>query len=308
MNIYFLHNPLCIKEDAWHALLEVLDIDCVIDLLSYKETTINPPSCHNKVFSNIKERYCRKDMLPSNFSELSKEEKGKVVEKTNNRIFGRIIEKAKKYHGKKSYSDGLYIRYEKDRGNVLVLCFFDNQSGVIDYCARYFCGAIHNQNICDVGFVDLYKLHFTLRQSYSYNTHYKGRPRYANRFDFQNDDDYSDYERERQQYQDYYDAGDFWHAKFHYDTDKRIKICETMDGIFSKLESKYDITEKDLFKDELVEKIIANRKRYDESEIYRILKEEQERWDREMDDDWVQLGRDEVRSWDRDFPGWNDGD
>ena len=233
-NTYFLNNPPIINDNAWQALLEVLDINCVIDLISYKPTAINPPSSHNQVFTAIKEKYCLQDMFPANFLELSQEERGKKHKEAINRIFGKMIERAKKYQGKKSFRDGMYLRYNKESGNVLVLSIFQKQQNMIDHCARYFCGAIINQNICDVGFIDLYKLHFALRQSESYDKHYKGIPPYAREEEFQDSDDYREYMRERESAFEYYHSGNFWHDDFSFDTHKRIKICGKMDDIFSK--------------------------------------------------------------------------
>ena len=284
MNIYFLNNPLIINSNAWEALLEVLDINCVIDLISYKPTAINPPNSHNQAFASIKEKYSLQDMLPANYLELPQEERGKKHQEAINRIFGRMIEKAKKYQEKKSYRDGIYIRYKKENGNILVLSLFQKQQNMIDHCARYFCGAIINQKICDVGFIDLYKLDFGLRECESYDKHNKGIPPYARKEDFLDSDDYKEYMRQRESAFNYYHSGDFWHNNFSYDTQKRIKQCERMDIIFSKLKNEYGILEKDFFKEELYENIISRRQRCDESEIERILKEENEQWQREMDE------------------------
>ena len=54
----------------------------------------------------------------------------------------------------------------------------------------------------------------------------------------------------------------------------------------------------------MYEKIIRSRQAYDESEIERILEEENERWQREMDEMDRQNAEDELRSWDEDYPGW----
>jgi hypothetical protein len=307
MNIYFFNNPLIINNNAWQSLLKVLDINCIIDFMSYKPTADNPPSCNNQVFDSIKEKYCLQSMLPSNFLELSKEERSKKYTEVVNRIFGRMIEKAKKYHEKKSVTKGIYVHYEKERGNILVLSLFQKQQNLIDHCSRYFCGAVINQNICDVGFIDLYKLHFGLRQSEHYDKHYKGFPPYAREGDFQDSDDYREYMRERDSAYNYYHSGNFWHNNYSYDTHKRTKKCEQMDDIFSQLNNECGISEKDVFKEGLYEKIITSRQAYDESEIERILEEENERWQNEMDEMDRQNAEDELRSWDRDYPGWSDG-
>jgi hypothetical protein len=305
MNIYFLDNPLIINDNAWKPLLDVLEITCLVDLISYKPNAINPPSADNLIFESVKEKYCLQKMLSANFLELQKEERSKKFTDKVNWIFGRLIEKAKKYKGKESTTRGMYVHYEKENSNVLVLCLFQKQQNLIDHCARYFCGAIINQNICNTGFIDLYKLHFGLRQSERYETNYKGLPPYALKEDFQDIDDYNEYMRGRERAFEYYHSGNFWHDDFHYDTNKRIKICKTMDDIFSKLKTEDEMTEDDIFKEDRYEKIIESRRKYDESEIERILEEEEERWQREMDEQSLRDAEDELRSWDEDFPGWN---
>jgi hypothetical protein len=294
-------NPSVVKLQAWQPLLDVLDIECIIDLLSYKSTAINPPSCHNEVFKAIQEKYCLKDMLPCNFSELSKEEKKAIYQKTVNKIFSRMIQKAEhKYSGKEGVREGCLLLYPKDKGNIFVLCSLDKQSSLIEHCATYFSGALRNKKLINLGFIDLYKIDFHYRELFFYDKH-KGIPPYMGRYDFADNESYDEYQRDREQAFDYIRKGDFWHESFHFDTDKRLKKCEWMDLFFSKLHGKYQMSEKDIFKDELYDKIMSNRQQYDKKCIEKILKEEEERWD---DDE---PGGDEIRSWDRDFPGWDAG-
>ena len=280
MNIYFLNNPQIINPNAFQALLKVLNINCLIDLVSYKPTVINHISSHNQIFSEINEKYILRDMLPNNFHELSKEEKNRKYTLSINRIFGRIIEKSKKYQRRDNTTK--IVSYEKD--NILVLCFFQKQKYIIDYCARYFLGAIINQKICKVDFFDIYKLNFGLRQSEYYNKYYKFFPPYAHEYDFQSFDDYREYSRDRDSAFKYYHSGNFWHDDFSYDTNNRTKSSPFMDDFFTMLEILSKISEKDFYREDLYEKIIISRKMWDESEIERILDEENQQLQRVIDE------------------------
>lgn len=170
MNIYFLYNPYLINNSSWIPLLEVLNITCLIDLVSYKTDAKDPPSSNNNVFDSINEKYNLSKILPTNYSTLSQQEKRETYTKKLNSILSNVIEKAKTYINKKPVSPEPHkLVYENLGENILILCNPQpNDKKLINYCARYIHYAIINKRICNIKFVNQFTLKFDKRECEHY--------------------------------------------------------------------------------------------------------------------------------------------
>ena len=270
MSIYFV-NPIFINNCSWNPLLKILNIEHIIDLNTYKPTDIYNALVSDKKF----EKNSITNYLPQNYTDLSLEEKKKIkmrpmIWKLFSPLVAKSIRKYKKYKEEEDIFSKRIIT-----SGVLVLCSLENQSNIIDYCARYFCSSIYfkyeKERKC-IDYIQIIKLDFLNSNGLSYDK-----------------DSYSPK----------------WLQLSKYDNKAKKIKCELMDEIFYKLFCDFSVSKDDFFKQEIYEKIIKNQQANNQSAIERNQKGEDELWQISMAEMERENAKGELQSWDEDFPGWN---
>lgn len=299
MNIYFI-SPININIGSWKALLNVLNIECVVDLLSYKESANNPFTCNNEVFDDISTKYNINDLLPKNLSDLSKEKRLNAYKSKIQKIFASLVEYGiNKYKYKSPIKDGITIKYLKDKWNVLVLSPI-LYSNLINYCSKYFCNKLYNsykQSRDCIQYIDLFQIDFMEYEAIVYNKN-------NNHLDSTRSKLWRLYDNIEVVEFIESKGAEIWYNLFEYDIWANAKKCNMLDEIFLLLENEHYISEKRFFKNDSYERIINVRKKNDLIRIDELRKIEERRREEEFDkwDETNEYGKSgEWDEWNNEF-------
>lgn len=276
MNIYFV-SLQSIREDSWKAMLDVLNIECVVDLLFYKEDANDPFTSHHHVFDDISVKYNLPDLMPKGYFSYPKEKRLNTNKRGIQKIFRSLVESGiERYKFREPTKNGMYSSYVKDEWNVLVLCP-KLEISLIDYCSRYFCDKLfsYKDSRSCFKFIDLYQLDFIFHQVIRYNQNNYSLRSYDSqlwsaRRDF----------NKREVIEN--DGSEKWLDLYGYNIDANTKYCKILDEMSLKLKNKYQITESSFFKEGYAEKFINARKKYDSAQIEELRKIEEKRMREEM--------------------------
>ena len=90
MNIYFI-SPISININSWRALLDAMNIECVVDLLMYKQGVDNPFNCNHEVFDSISIKHNINDLIPEGYINYPKEKKSNTYKRKIQKIFRDLV-------------------------------------------------------------------------------------------------------------------------------------------------------------------------------------------------------------------------
>jgi len=272
-----------IKKEIWPVFLKILDIDCIIDFITYKPDAVDPLSSNNRIFDNVKEKLNINDYISTNFTELTLEKRKKILKGGFNAFRDSLVEKS------------IFNEKEEKHNNILIFCNpnFINSS-TLNYWIQSYYNKLYkfrHQRCC---FIEFIILDFHLRESSIFNTmfeklyfyrswYYKNYIQNRNRReDFGDDEGYSCYLEDVREIEKA--SGKIWIEEFFFDIRKNIKTCKRMDNFFLELEKKYCISEQEVFISNLYYRFIEDRKIEDSYRIEKLIDKEREQfWENEND-------------------------
>jgi len=324
---------------GWDALVRLLKIKHVFELIMYDERKSNPfRFCcsldEDDGFSKYNIYSFMSDDSAENFENFTKEKRVSVFKWTIQQIFKFIIDEIIVIKCNSGNLKSNLINNEQDE-NILILCP-NLHTNMIDYSVKYFCNQMYNgrkkmlkkeeiresQELtelareCDIEieelaqisktknpklreclkFIDIYQIDFIRYEAFIYNKLNYTLDSYRSAiWKNRNDDDIS-YDCMEQQ------GKPIWHNLFKYESNASgiyMKKCGMLENIYSFLED-WGVCELNFFDEKFFPKIIANRNAREK----RIIEQQKQEQEQEMYDNWEQLGKDEMESWDRNFPNW----